>query len=106
VNQTLPPPVPGEDFVVRYEQLRNDALSRSHGADGGFGLTLFLRQGMTAWMRTSSYAVTPPARESAQPGNAVSPLPCDVRSQAAVILAGIILSHPPETTLCQATCRS
>jgi hypothetical protein len=84
--------------VVRYEQLRNDALSRSHGAGGGFGLTLFLRQGMTAWMRTSSYAVIPLVRESAQPCSAVSPLPCDVRSQAAVILAGMILSRQPETT--------
>jgi hypothetical protein len=105
VNQTLPQPAAGEDWAVRYEQLRNDVLSRAAG--GGFGLILFLRQGMAAWMRASSCAVTPVpplARKSAQPWNAISSLPCDVRSQAAVILAGILLSHPRETTLCKATC--
>jgi hypothetical protein len=103
VNETLPQS--GEDWVVRYEQLRNDVLS--HAASGGFGLILLLRQGMTAWMRASSCALTPvppPARKSVQPWNALSSLPCEVRSQAAVILAGILLSHPRETTLCTATC--
>jgi hypothetical protein len=105
VNETLPQPAAGEDWAVRYEQLRNDVLS--HAAGGGFGLILFLRQGMTAWMRASSCAVTPVpplASKSVQPWNANRSLPCDVRSQAAVILAGILLSHPMETTLCKATC--
>ena len=101
----LPQSAAGQDWVVRYEQLRNDVLSQSAG--GGFGLILFLRQGMTAWMRAAACALTPapsPTAKSVQPLNAVSPLPCDVRSQAAVILAGILLSHPMETTLCKATC--
>jgi hypothetical protein len=85
--------------------LRNDVLS--HAAGGGFGLVLFLRQGMTAWMRASSCAIAPVptlARKSVQLWNAISSQPDDVRSQAAVILAGILLSHPRETTLCKATC--
>ncbi len=104
MNEELPQSVAGEDWVARYEQLRNDVLSQATG--GGFGLILFLRQGMTAWMRACACAVhvPSPARESVQPLNAVSALPCDVRSQAAVILAGILLSHPTETTLCKATC--
>jgi hypothetical protein len=91
--------------VVRYEQLRNDVLSQAAG--GGFGLILLLRQGMTAWMRACSCALTPvpsSAAKSIQPLNAVSSLPCDVRSRAAVILAGILLSHPMETTRCKVTC--
>jgi hypothetical protein len=84
--------------------LRNDVLS--HAAGGGFGLILFLRQGMTTWMRTSACALAPvpePVGKPVQPLHALSPLPCDVRSQAAVILAGILLSHSMVTTLCKAT---
>ena len=104
MTEALPQSAAGQDWVVRYEQLRNDVLSQS--ASGGFGLILLLRQGMTAWMRAPAVALTPvpsPAGNVVQPLNAVSPLPCDVRSQAAVILAGILLSQPRETTLCQAT---
>jgi len=104
VKEVLPQSVAGEDWSVRYEQLRIDVLSQAAGS--GLGLVLFLRQGMTAWMRASKCTVATvplPTGKSAQPLNAVSPLPCDVRSQAAVILAGIILSHPMETNLCKAT---
>jgi hypothetical protein len=105
MNETLPQPAAGEDWTGRYEQLRKEVLS--HAAGGGFGLILFLRQGMIAWMRVSSCTVIPvpqPARKSFQPWNTINSLPYDVRSQAAVILAGILLSHPKETTLCKATC--
>jgi hypothetical protein len=91
--------------MARYEQLRKDVVSQSTG--GGFGLIVFLRQGMTAWMRASACAVTPvptPAGKSGQLWDAVSSLPGDVRSQAAVILAGILLNHSTEATLCKATC--
>jgi hypothetical protein len=36
------------DFATHYEQLRGDALGKT---SGGVGLTLFLRQGMVAWMQ-------------------------------------------------------
>jgi hypothetical protein len=105
VNEALPQSAAGEDWAVRYEQLRNDVLSQANG--GGFGLILLLRQGMTAWMRACSCVLTPvpaPTGKSVHFLNAVSSLPCDVRSQAAVILAGILLSHPKETTQCKVTC--
>ena len=99
----LPQPAGGEDWVAGYEQLRKDVLSQSTG--GGFGLIVFLRQGMTAWMRACAVPlVSAPAGASVRPVNAVSCLPGDVRSQAAVILAGILLHHPTEATLCKATC--
>lgn len=104
MNQALSPPAAGEDWTARYEQLRNDVLSQAAG--GGFGLVLFLRQGMTGWMRASACARTPVpavAGRSTQPWDAVSSLPGEVRSQAAVILAGMLLNHTTEAILCKAT---
>jgi hypothetical protein len=103
VNGELPHSVAGEDWVARYEQLRKDVLSQATG--GGFGLIILLRQGTIAWMRSCADIPVPAsARESAQHWDAISRLPDDVRSQAAVILAGILLHHPTEASLCKATC--
>ncbi len=95
MNEALPQSVTGEDWVARYEQLRKDVLSQATG--GGFGLIILLRQGMLAWMRACADGPAPaPARESVRHWDAVSPLPGDVRSQAAMILAGILLHRPTE----------
>jgi len=103
MNQALPQFPFGEDWVTHYEQLRKDVLSQTAG--GGFGLIVFLRQGMIAWMRACACAVAPaPAPKSAPLFNPENSLPGDVRSQAAVILAGILLHHPTEPTLCKVTC--
>ena len=103
MNEALPQSVAGEDWVARYEHLRRDVLSQATG--GGFGLIILLRQGMIAWMQACANIPVPaPARESVQHWDAISRLPGDVRSQAAVILAGILLYHPTEATLCKATC--
>jgi hypothetical protein len=102
VNEVLPQSAAGEDWVACYEQLRTDVLSQAAGS--GFGLIVFLRQGLTAWMRACAGAVAPaPASKSAQL-NPVYSLPADVRSQAAVIVAGILLHHTTESMLCKATC--
>src|SRR5207302_1965593 len=79
VNEDLPHSIPQQEWMARYEQLRSDALSRGQGISTGFGLTLFLRHGMVAWMRACSRAVTPPGWELAQP-SPISSLPCDVRA--------------------------
>ena len=103
MNEALPQSVAGEDWVARYEHLRRDVLSQATG--GGFGLIILLRQGMIAWMQACADIPVPaPARESVQHGDAISRLPGDVRSQAAAILAEILLHHPTEATLCKATC--
>jgi len=103
MNEALPQSAAGENWAARYEQLRKDVLSQATG--GGFGLIVFLRQGMIAWMRACACAVAPvPASKSAPLLNPVNSLPGDVRSQAAVILAGILLHHPTESMLCKATC--
>lgn len=90
----------GQDWVARYEQLRKDVLAQ--GTGGNLGLIVFLRQGMAAWMQAC--AVTPvPQSKSIQPLNPVNPLPGDLRLQVAVILAGILLHHPTEASLCKVT---
>jgi hypothetical protein len=104
VNEDPPHSVPQQEWVAHYEQLRSDALNRGHSISSGFGLTVFLRHGTVAWMRACSCAVTPPAREFAQPGS-VSELPCDVRTQAVLILAGILLGNRSEANRCKPTCR-
>jgi hypothetical protein len=103
VNEALPQSVAEEDWVARYEHLRMDVLNQATG--DGFGLIILLRQGMIAWMQACADIPVPaPARESVQHWDAISRLPGDVRSQAAVILAGILLHYPTEATLCKATC--
>jgi hypothetical protein len=103
VNEDPPQPIPQQEWVTRYEQLRSDALSQGQGISSGFGLTLFLRQGMVAWMQACSRAVTPPAPALAQP-SPVSSLPGDLRTQAVLILAGILLGNT-EANPCKPTCR-
>ena len=103
MNEVLPQSAAGENWAARYEQLRKDVLDQA--TCGGFGLIVLLRQGMIAWMRACACAVAPvPAPKSAQLSNPVNSLSSDVRSQAAVILAGILLHHPTESMLCKATC--
>jgi hypothetical protein len=96
VNQIPPHTIADQDVALHYEQLRRDALGRS--SIGRLGLTLFLRQGMPAWMQACAGGALLPARDSVPPANAANPWPADVRSQAAVILAGIILHSQPEAT--------
>jgi hypothetical protein len=98
VNPSLPSAIAHQDFAAHYEQLRRDALGRT-SSGGSVGLTLLLRQGLAAWMRACSCGASLPTRDLVLPANAVHPLPADVRSQAAVILAGILLHSRPETTL-------
>jgi hypothetical protein len=95
VIQIPPHTIADQDVALHYEQLRRDALGRS--SIGRVGLTLFLRQGMAAWMQACVGGALWPARGSVPP-NAANPLPADVRSQTAVILAGIILHSQPEAT--------
>ena len=66
---------------------------------GSVGLTLLLRQGLAAWIRACSCGASLPTRDLVPQANVIHPLPADVRAQAAIILAGIILHSRPETTL-------
>ncbi len=91
---TSPPASADRDFAVHYEQLRCGALGMTAGRS--FGLALFLRHGMAAWVH--AYSCTTPARDTVPPTDNI-PSPADVRSQVAVILAGMILNRRPESSL-------
>jgi len=61
--------VPAVQWTARYEQLRQQAVEQREGGGGrGWGLTLFLRRGLAAWMRAwpQTSSATPP-REQATP---------------------------------------
>ncbi len=55
------------ELVGHYEQLRKDALSFSAGRASTPGLALFLRQGMTAWMRAWTPCLQKPCAETLFP---------------------------------------
>ena len=82
-------------LTAQYEQLRGDALNRAGLPAHGFGLALFLRQGMTAWMRAwSEWTSEIPAPVACSVPLAV-PVPLAVRSQLTLILASM-LTRPLE----------
>lgn len=71
-------------------------MSRPAYGGEGLGLALFLRRGMTAWMRAWSGCATtvePVTRSQAGTDEAI---PVDMRSQITTLLAGIILSLQQE----------
>lgn len=97
MNPSLPSAIAHQDFAAHYEQLRRDVLGRA--SSGSVGLTLLLRQGLAAWIHACSCGASLPTKDLVPQANLIHPLPADVRSQAAIILAGIILHSRPETTL-------
>lgn len=59
--------MPAAQWTARYEQLRQQAIEHGYGGTC-WGLTLFLRRGLVAWMR--AWPLTPssePEREEASP---------------------------------------
>lgn len=92
-------PAPAESnhqLAAHYEQLRKDALSLPSEPAKSAGLALFLRDGMIAWMRAWSSCMQGPDREPAQRFLATHTMlgyPLEIRSQIAIILAGILLNQ-------------
>jgi hypothetical protein len=79
-------------LIAQYEELRNHALAKPAGRRQSLGYVLFIRQGAAAWIRAwRTYAIGPPAPActAAVPHD---PMPLDVRAQAALVLAEIILN--------------
>jgi hypothetical protein len=97
VNEALLHSITAQEWAARYEQLRGDALNRGSDVSSGIGLAVFLRQGLTAWMRACGSVLTPSVNPVAQPAP-VSSLPCDVRTETVLILAGMLLGNRLEAT--------
>jgi hypothetical protein len=62
----------------------------THGGEG-FGLTLFLRRGMTAWMQAWSECARPVEPVSRSQPEVDETIPADMRSEITTLLAGMIL---------------
>jgi hypothetical protein len=79
-----------EKLTARYEQLRGDVVDRVGLPAHRFGLALFLRQGMTAWIRAWSEWTNEPQTPSAFAVPLAAPLPSAVRAQLTLILASML----------------
>jgi len=103
VNEASPAALAREDFAAHYEQLRGDALART--GSRGIGLALFLRDGMAAWVQACSCGRSTPANHAMPP---IAPIasPAKIRTEAAVILAGMILNCRPQKSLLASPSRS
>ena len=97
MNPTLPSVIAHQDLATRYEELRRHALMGTTSSTS-VGLVVLLRQGLAAWIRACSCSTLSPARDLVPRLHIVDALSADVRSQAAVILAGILLISRPEAT--------
>jgi len=77
------------DFVARYEELRCQALGEG---GGGKGFVLFMRNGMTTWMRALVETALPRggARPLAEWGGGPA-VPVDLHSEVTQVLAGMAL---------------
>lgn len=87
-------------LTAHYEELRQQALSRPAERIPAPGLALFLRQGMTTWMRAGSPCMHKADGKTAPPDTA-PPCSVDFRAQIATRLAGIILRRELEATKCK-----
>ena len=82
-------PTPRNDgLIVRYEELRRQALGRAGGQ--AYGLALFMRRGMSAWMQAWSQCVTAPAAP-AQPPDDQEIFPVQLHRDVAMLLASMVL---------------
>jgi hypothetical protein len=76
------------DLTDRYEELRSQALG---GSGRELGLALLLRQGMRAWVEAwSNCTLTMPA-ERRREGGLDEVVPIQLRTEIAIVLAGMAL---------------
>jgi hypothetical protein len=91
-------PADFESWTTRYEHLRQEALAGG-SSDGHWGLALFLRQGLVAWMRAGPLSPTPP-RSTGYPwpppdGNRPG-LPSNLQAQLITVLVNMVVGPPQE----------
>ena len=84
--------------MAHYEQLRHDAAGLATGQTAPLGLALFLRHGMTAWMRAWHRGMPSTDVGPLAPPATVQGFSLDIRLQMTSILAGMILNQQQEAT--------
>jgi hypothetical protein len=73
-----------------YEDLRQSVLASGGGADRSFGLVLFVREGMTAWMKACAEAVSV-VETSGRLTAGAAPMSGDLRVEATRIMVTMAL---------------
>jgi len=97
--------VPTAPWTTRYEDLRRRAHEEGGGTDVAWGLALFLRQGLVAWMQAwpapaaGAAYLSPVALAMSPVSPSVLPssswaLPADLTRQLVPVLARMILAQP------------
>jgi hypothetical protein len=86
------------DLVDHYERLRRGALGSPSLGGEGFGLALFLRRGMTAWIEAWSECASRVEPGTRSEPRVDEPIPADTRTQITALLAGMILCLQQEAT--------
>jgi hypothetical protein len=85
---------PQETLAERYEQLRSRVLEQQCSSER-HGLTLFLREGMAAWIEAASVCLPGRAPGIVKSPEQSSPPPQGVRREMIHVLASITLNQLP-----------
>lgn len=87
-------PWPAPDYArEQYEALRREALENASSGPRGHGLSLFLTQGMSAWLRALSWLSPRPAVLASAGAPSERPaLPSGARSDMTRVLAQMVLA--------------
>jgi hypothetical protein len=85
--------VPCEELSAGYEELRDQAQA---GTGRGFGLTLFLREGMCSWMRACAESIALAEKNRMDRAVAVGRGDIVVPAEFTMLLAGLALEVSKE----------
>ena len=83
-----------DDWIGWYEDLRHQSMA-AHGSGGGWGLALFVRSGLVAWMRAWPESPQRTPNVCARVGHETS-LPPSLLQQMTTIMANMILGRQRE----------
>lgn len=98
----MPPVAPTtnhEELIAHYEDLRRYVLGEYGTLQSGSGLTLFLQQGMTAWLRACSQCAPPVAAPAQKPAAALGIVPAGLQGEVVRIVAAMLLGGHLEVQL-------
>jgi hypothetical protein len=90
--------MPREELTTYYEELRTQALAATCR---GLGLTLFLREGMYAWMRTCTESILQAQRNVVNRVVTVNREEVTVPAEFTMLLAGLALDVSKEVLIQQ-----
>lgn len=95
---SVAPDTEHDRWTTRYEDLRRTATNEMWSASGSWGLTLFLRQGLLAWMHAWPQQVgpDPPAAKPTGPSVPSSTVSSSLSTQLVTVLTNMILTARQE----------